>query len=134
VDGVLGRYNARANTTLAEVLIRTDRPTETVPLLTNALPVATRSGSPLHVADVQAALGRCAQATGHPDRAVEWFTAARHGGRADAMSVAIACCATTAVPRPGSRDRHRRAASTPALTHPLRQREQGAARYRRERW
>ncbi|WP_157620881.1 tetratricopeptide repeat protein [Saccharothrix sp. NRRL B-16348] len=104
--------HARVNTTRADVLIRVGRPTEAAPLLNNALPVATRSGSPLHVADVQAALGHCAQATGDPDRAVEWFTAARtnylaarHGGRADAMSAAIACCATTADPRPGSRDR-----------------------------
>ncbi|ONI87979.1 hypothetical protein ALI22I_19695 [Saccharothrix sp. ALI-22-I] len=106
--------HARVSTTLADVLIRAGRPTDAVPLLANALPVVTRSGSPLHVADIQAAFGRCAQATGDPDRAVEWFTAARsnylaarHGGRADAMSVAIACCATTADRRPGSRDRHR---------------------------
>ncbi|WP_158853658.1 tetratricopeptide repeat protein [Saccharothrix deserti] len=129
--------HARLSTTRADVVVRTGRPTDAVPLLTNALPVATRSGSPLHIADVQAALGRCAQATGDPDRAVEWFTAAQtnylaahYSDRADAMSVAIAYCATTADPRPGSRDRHRRATGMPTSAHPAQQREEGAVRHR----
>ncbi|GAA1309697.1 hypothetical protein [Saccharothrix xinjiangensis] len=94
----LGR--ARVTTSHADTLTRTGHPNQAFALLADSLPIVTRSGCALDVAEAQAALGRCARATGDLEGALAWFTAARtnylaagHDHRAQAMQPAILHCA-----------------------------------------